>query len=83
MNAHTSPRFQATQWNLRLGSNEYKQRRLTFGKHCNKMLQEIPTDYIRWGVLNLDTQWAEYFARELQTRDPELRKMGSVWSSRV
>lgn len=74
-----SGKMQALQWNARLNSNEYTQRRMTFGKYTNKMISELPIDYVKWGTLNLDSEWSMYFARELQRRDPEYGKMGSVW----
>jgi hypothetical protein len=63
----------ALEWNRRLSKTEYTERRLTFGLHTGKMIKDIPTDYIKWGVLNLDSYWAEFFARELQRRDRRFR----------
>lgn len=64
-----SSRFQAIQWNSHLGKHEYKQRKMTYGKYANRKISELPIGYLKWGILNLeDTQTAEYFARELQTR---------------
>ena len=49
--------------------------RIKFGKHKGKWLSEIPTDYIKWAILNLtDQASAEMFAVELQRRDKSFRK---------
>ena len=66
---------QAILWNEKLSVNEYTQRRLTFGRYVNVMIRDIPRDYIEWGILNLNTEWAEMFARELQRRDYKMRQI--------
>jgi hypothetical protein len=64
-------RIQASNWNKYLGLNEYKQRRITWGKHVNWMIKDLPIDYLKWLIVNTqDIQWAEWFARELKSRDP-------------
>lgn len=63
-----------SQWNSRLGPNEYSQRRLWFGRHINVMLKDVPISYIKWGVKNLPTDKATLFARELMRRDPYFLK---------
>lgn len=63
----------AIQWNQRLSINEYKQRRITFGKYVGLQIKDLPMDYIKWGILNLNNTWAEMFARELQTRDRKFK----------
>ena len=69
-----SSKFQALDWNSRLYDNEYKQRRMTYGKYINVMIKDIPTPYIKWGILNLgDLKTANYFARELQSREPKYK----------
>lgn len=68
-------KLEAVRWNNKLISTEYTQRRLTFGRYINKQIKDIPMDYIKWGILNLNTHWAEMFARELQRRDPKWRKI--------
>ena len=65
---------QALLWNDKLKVNEYTQRRLTFGRYINVMIRDIPLDYLKWGIVNLNNEWAEMFARELQRRQPEFRK---------
>ena len=71
-------KLEAIQWNKRLASHEYTERRITFGMHTGRMIKDIPIDYIKWGILNLNEQWASYFARELQRRDPKYKKLGHV-----
>jgi len=66
---------QAILWNEKLSKNEYTQRRLTFGQYVNVMIRDLPRDYIEWGILNLNTEWAEMFARELQRRDYKFRNI--------
>jgi len=66
-------KMNAIQWNKRLNENEYTQRKITFGLHTGKMIKDIPLNYIKWGVLNFDGNWAEMFARELQRRQPKYR----------
>jgi hypothetical protein len=61
-------------WNRKLRENEYTQRRITFGKYMGRQIKNIPTDYIKWGVLNFKGDWAEYFSRELQRREPQYKK---------
>jgi len=61
----------AHEWNRRLGVHEYTERRITFGIHTGKMIKEIPISYIKWGILNFQGIWAEYFAREFQRRQPK------------
>lgn len=64
-----SSKIQAIQWNSRLGKHEYKERKMTYGRYVNRMIKDLPLGYLKWGILNLeDTQTAEYFAREIQTR---------------
>ena len=64
----------AAEWNRQLKSNEYTQRRMTFGQYVNVQIKDIPDDYIKWGIINLSTNIAELFARELQRRHPKYRK---------
>jgi uncharacterized protein (DUF3820 family) len=67
-------KVEARKWNQSLASNEYTQRRLTFGMWAGKMIKEVPIEYIKWGILNFkDGAWAEMFARELQRRQPKYR----------
>lgn len=61
----------AVEWNRRLSSTEYTQRRMPFGKYTNWMIKDLPTDYIKWGILNIKGDIASFFARELQRRQPQ------------
>ena len=65
----------AIQWNSKLKENEYTQRRIPFGKYTGVQIKDIPGDYIKWGIQNLNTEWATMFARELQRREPKWRKI--------
>jgi hypothetical protein len=65
--------IQAITWNNRLGSNEYKHRRMTFGKYTNWFIKDLPTDYLKWSILNLNVPVNEYLARELQRRETWLK----------
>ena len=70
-------KINALEWNRPLRSHEYTERRLTFGSYTGTMIKDLPVSYIKWGIVNLDgsfTEWAEMFARELQRRNPKLRK---------
>ena len=62
-------KLSALEWNRRLSKTEYTERRVTFGMHTGTMIKDLTISYIKWGVLNLDSYWAEFFARELQRRD--------------
>lgn len=62
-------KMSALEWNRRLSVTEYTQRRMTFGMHLGKMISELPKDYLKWGIQNLNDYWADFFSRELQRRD--------------
>lgn len=64
----------ALEWNRRLSVSEYTQRRLTFGKYVNWMIKDLPDDYVKWGILNLNHYWADFLSRELQRRDPSYKQ---------
>lgn len=66
-------KLSALEWNRRLSLTEYTQRRMTFGRYLNTQIQELPTDYLKWGILNLNSYWADFFSRELQRRDRSYR----------
>ena len=53
---------------------EYAKTKITFGKHKGKWLSELPIDYIKWGIMNLDDYRATMFSIELQRRDARFRK---------
>lgn len=43
--------------------------KLTFGKHKNEDISDIPTEYLEWGALKLDSpKWREAFASEIKRR---------------
>ena len=65
-----NPLSQAINWNKYLAVSEYKQRRLTFGKYINVKIEDLPNDYLEWGILNLGYEWSEFFIREWKTRNP-------------
>lgn len=71
MKQQLQSKLSAIQWNSRLSEREYTQRRITYsGKYLGVMIRDLPTDYLKWGILNLgNSLWAECFARELQRRD--------------
>jgi hypothetical protein len=54
--------------------DEYAHTKVTFGKHKGKWLSEVPIDYVKWAVMNLDPYTATIFSVELQRREPKLRK---------
>ncbi len=54
--------------------NDYKYTKMSFGKYKGYFLKDIPLDYIRWAILNLEDQALAYmFGVELQRRQPKLR----------
>lgn len=63
----------AVEWNKRLSSTEYTQRRMTMGKYTNWMIKDLPTDYVKWAILNVKGDTASFLARELQRREPKWR----------
>lgn len=55
--------------------NEYMYTKMPFGKHKGVFIKDIPTDYIKWAVLNIqDRALAFMFSIELQRRMPVLKK---------
>lgn len=63
----------AIEWNRRLSVSEYTHRRLTFGKYANWQIKDLPDDYVKWGILNLNHYWADFLSRELQRREPRYK----------
>jgi hypothetical protein len=46
--------------------------KLTFGKHKNEDIANVPTEYLEWGELKLDSpKWREAFASEIKRRRDE------------
>lgn len=55
--------------------NDYEYTIIPFGKHKGKYLKDVPDDYIKWAIMNIeDTVLASMFSIELQRRYPKLRK---------
>ena len=71
-------KMSALEWNRRLSVTEYTERRLTFGMYSGRMIKDLPKDYLKWGILNLNNYWADFFSRELQRREPQYRKVAEV-----
>lgn len=76
--ATTNEKKAALAWNRRLSVTEYTERRITFGKYTGSMIKDLPQSYLEWAVINFSGIWAEYLAREVQRRDPRLRRLGQV-----
>jgi hypothetical protein len=54
--------------------NDYKYTRMPWGKYKGYFLKDLPDDYIKWAVMNMDDQAMAYmFGIELQRRQPKLR----------
>jgi hypothetical protein len=55
--------------------NEYEYTKMTFGKYKNKCLRDIPDNYLKWGIMNIDDVGIQtMFSIEYQRRHPKLRK---------
>ena len=64
----------ARQWNSRLRANEVTERRMTIGRYANWKIKDIPDEYIKWAILEIEDQvLANWFAEEWQKRHPEYR----------
>ena len=64
---------------MRENYNEYAWTPITFGRYRGRCLRDIPDDYLKWGILNLQDQgWATVFSTELQRRHPEIRKKSTI-----
>lgn len=60
---------------MRNNYTEYCHTKMFFGKYKGWFLKDIPTDYIKWAVIEIeDSALAEMFSIELQRREPALRK---------
>lgn len=65
---------QARQWNRRLGSNEQRDRRMTFGKYAGWFIRDVPDQYLEWGILNIeDRALADWFKDEYLKRHTEFK----------
>ena len=64
---HDSSKYHVNDLPVRLNGPDYV---LKFGKHKGTMLKDVPTEYIMWAILNVDSFRVDMFIRELQRRDP-------------
>lgn len=54
--------------------NEYMYTKMTFGKHKGKFIKDIPLDYLKWAIMNIeDRGLATMFSIELQRREPKYK----------
>jgi uncharacterized protein (DUF3820 family) len=54
---------------------EYMHTKMIYGKYKGIFIKDIPTDYIKWAVMNIrDRGMATMFSVELQRREPKLKK---------
>ena len=55
--------------------SDFKETKMTFGKYKGYFMKDIPTDYLKWLILNVtDRGLCEMYAIELQRRSPKWRK---------
>lgn len=55
--------------------SDFKDTKMHFGKYKGKTLKDIPENYIKWLIMNIeDRGLCEMYAVELQRRKPSLRK---------
>ncbi len=52
------------------GVSTYK---ISQGKYKNKFLKDIPSNYLKWAIMNFDKTTAAILALELQRRDPSYK----------
>ena len=56
-------------WNNALGINEYKNRKMSWGKHVGMFIKDLPQPYLEWLLLNCsDFTWLDWFRREYNSR---------------
>ncbi len=54
---------------------EYEFTKMPFGKYKDKCLRDIPDNYLKWGIMNIDDVGIKtMFSIEYQRRYPKLRK---------
>lgn len=54
--------------------NEYMYTKIKWGKHRGKFLKDVPDDYLKWGIMNInDTGIATMFGIEYQRRHKQMR----------
>jgi len=58
------------------GEQSDKYMRMPWGKHKGKWISELPTDYIKWCLLNYKTEFGllEVMKEELLRREPQLKR---------
>lgn len=55
--------------------NDFAYTQIRFGKYKGKYLKDVPTDYIKWLVMNIeDEAQAIMYSIELQRREKSYRK---------
>ena len=55
---------------------EYRLTKMPWGKYKGYYIKDIPTDYVKWCILNYDDRgMATMMSTELQRREPKLRKV--------
>ena len=55
--------------------NDFEYSTMSFGKYKGKYLKDVPTDYIKWLVTNIEDEvQAMTYMVELQRRDKSYRK---------
>lgn len=55
--------------------NDYEYTLMPFGKYKGRYIKDIPDDYLKWAIMNIDDEvCASMFSVELQRRYPKLRK---------
>jgi len=67
---------QALTWNSYLKSNEYRERRLTWGKYTNTRIRDLSDEYVVHAFFDERTPhiWRDYLTREFKQRYPSLVK---------
>lgn len=54
---------------------EYMHTKMIYGKYRGVFIKDIPTDYIKWAILNIrDRGIATMFSVELMRREPKFKK---------
>ena len=65
----TSSAKQAAALNRHLKSSEYTDRRLTFGRHVNTRISDLPLNYLIWGSQKFKGDWQQWFQKEISRRE--------------
>ena len=60
----------AQRWNQTLSTKEYQYRKVTWGKYAGYFVSDLPRDYIKWFIMNVnDLEWVQWFDQECHRRD--------------